>query len=70
MGAVQCIKPCRCGSGASVNVHISYQNGKKCDLGDFDRCMIIGARRAGLSISVTADLLGFSCTRVIRVYSE
>ncbi|XP_051561768.1 prothymosin alpha-A-like isoform X1 [Myxocyprinus asiaticus] len=43
--------------------------GKKCDLSDFERGMIVGARRAGLSISVTADLLGFSRTTVSRVYS-
>ena len=34
--------------------------GKKCDLCDFDRGMIVGARWAGLMICVTADLLGFS----------
>ena len=44
--------------------------GKKWDLSDFDRRMIVGARQAGLSISVTADLLGFSHTTVSRVCSE
>ena len=34
--------------------------GKKEDLSDFERGMVVGARRAGLSISKTADLLGFS----------
>ena len=57
MAAVQCIKSCRCGSGASVNVHINHQT-EKCDLSDFDCGKIVGARRAGLSISVTADPLG------------
>ena len=33
---------------------------KKCDLSNFDRGMIVGARQGGLSISETADLLGFS----------
>ncbi len=33
--------------------------GKKGDLSDFERGMVFGARRAGLSISKTADLLGF-----------
>ncbi len=33
--------------------------GKKEDLSDFERGMVVGARRAGLSISKTADLLGF-----------
>jgi len=31
---------------------------------------VVGARRAGLSISEMADLLGFSCTAVSRVYKE
>ncbi len=36
--------------------------GKKGDLSDFERGMVVGARRADLSISKTADLLGFSHT--------
>ncbi len=32
---------------------------KKGDLSDFEHGMVVGARRAGLSISKTADLLGF-----------
>ncbi len=41
--------------------------GKKGDLSDFERGMVVGARRDGLSISETADLLGFSCTTISRV---
>ncbi len=41
--------------------------GKKGDLSDFERGMVVGARRAGLSISKTADLLGFSRTTISRV---
>ncbi len=44
--------------------------GKKDDLSDFERGMVVGARRAGLSISKTADLLGFSHTTISRVYRE
>ncbi len=44
--------------------------GKKGDLSDFERGMVVGARRAGLSISKTADLLGFSRTTISRVYRE
>ncbi len=44
--------------------------GKKGDLSDFERRMVVGARRADLSISKTADLLGFSCTAISRVYRE
>ena len=34
--------------------------GKKCDSSYFDHGMIVGARQGSLSISGTADLLGFS----------
>ncbi len=44
--------------------------GEKGDLRDFERGMVVGARRAGLSISQTADLLGFSHTTISRVYRE
>ncbi len=44
--------------------------GKKGDFSDFERGMVVGARRPGLSISKTADLLGFSCTTISRVYRE
>ncbi len=44
--------------------------GKKGDLSDFERGKVVGARRAGLSISKTADLLGFSHTTISRVYRE
>ena len=44
--------------------------GKKGDLSDFERGMVVGARRAGLSISENADLLGFSRTNISRVYRE
>ncbi len=44
--------------------------GKKRELSDFERGMFVGARRADLSISKTADLLGFSLTTISRVYRE
>ncbi len=44
--------------------------GKKGALSDFEHGMVVGARRAGLSISKTADLLGFSHTTISRVYIE
>ncbi len=44
--------------------------GKKGNLSDFDRGMVVGARRADLSISKTTDLLRFSCTTISRVYRE
>ncbi len=44
--------------------------GKKGDLSDFERGMVVCARGAGLSISKTADLLGFSRTTISMVYRE
>ncbi len=44
--------------------------GKKGDLSDFERGMVVGARRAALSISKTADLLRFSHTTISKVYRE
>ncbi len=44
--------------------------GKKGDLSDFERGMVVGPRWADLSISETADLLGFSHTTISRVYRE
>ncbi len=48
----------------------SIRMGKKGDLCDFERGMVVGARRAGLSISKTVDLLGFSHKIISRVYRE
>ncbi len=44
--------------------------GKKGDLSDFERGMVVGARQAGLSISETADLLEFSHATISMVYRE
>ncbi len=44
--------------------------GKKVNKSDFERGRVVGARRAGLSISKTADLLGFSRTTISRVHRE
>ncbi len=44
--------------------------GKKGDLSDFERGMVVGARRTDLSFPKTADLLGFSHTTISRVYGE
>jgi len=44
--------------------------GKKLDLSDFERGMVVGARRARLSISQSAQLLGLSLTTISRVYKE
>ncbi len=44
--------------------------GMKGDLSDFECRMVVGARRPGMSISKTADLLGVSHTTISRVYRE
>ena len=43
---------------------------KKCDFSDLTRMIVGDCWLADLNISVTADLFGFSCTTVSRVYSE
>jgi len=44
--------------------------GKKGDLSNFERGMVVGARRAGLSITQSAQLLGFPSTTISRIYKE
>ncbi len=68
MAATQCIKSCRYGREVQLFFRANIGMEKKCDLSDFDRGVIVGARRGGLSISETADLLGFSRMTASRVY--
>lgn len=44
--------------------------GMKGDLSDFEHGMVVGARRADLGISETADRLGFSRSTIARLYRE
>ncbi len=60
----------RCGEDDLLKFKPSIRTGKKEDLSDFERGMVVGARRTGLSISQTTDLLGFSLTTISRVYRE
>ncbi len=60
----------RCGEDDLLNLKWSIRMGKKGDFSDFECGMVVGARRAGLSIVKTADLLGFSHTTISRVYRE
>jgi len=43
---------------------------KKGDLSNFEHGMVVGGRRAGLSISQSAPLLGFTGTTISRVYKQ
>ncbi|KAI5098099.1 hypothetical protein C0J45_11826 [Silurus meridionalis] len=67
---IQAKKACRHGQDDLLQFKPSVRMGNKGDLSDFERGMVVGARQAGLSISETADLLGFSCTTISRVYRE
>jgi len=49
---------------------VNVRTGNKGDLSNFERGMVVGARRAGLSISQSAQLLGFLFTTISRVYQE
>ncbi len=70
MTATQCILTSRCGEDDLLKFKKSIRIENKGDLSDFERGMVVCARRAGLSISITADLLGFSRTTIFRVYRE
>ncbi len=70
MAATQCIYASRCGEEDLLKFKPSIRTGKKGDLSDFERGMVVGVRRAGLSISKTADLLGLSRTTISRIYRE
>ncbi len=52
----------RCGEDDLLKFKLTIRMGKKGDLSDLERLMVFGARQADLSISKTADLLGFSRT--------
>uniref|UniRef100_A0A9J8DEC8 Uncharacterized protein n=1 Tax=Cyprinus carpio carpio TaxID=630221 RepID=A0A9J8DEC8_CYPCA len=68
--SVSLSNPCRRGKDDLLKFKLSIRMGKRGDLSDFERGMVVGARWAGLSISKTADLLGFSHTTISRVYRE
>jgi len=49
-----------------LNSKLNVRMGKKCDLSNFERGMVCWC----LSISQSAQLLGFSHTTIYRVYKE
>jgi len=56
-------------SRQSPELQTECQNGKG-DSSNFEHGMVVGARRAVLSISQSAQLLGFSHITISRVYKE
>ncbi|MBN3307290.1 EPS15 factor, partial [Amia calva] len=54
----------------SSSPSVCKENSPVSDLSNFERGMVVGARRASLSISQSAQLLGFSRTTISRVYKE
>ena len=59
MAAAKCIKAGRHGQDVQLLFRPNVRMGKKCDLSDFNCGMIVDARRGGLSISETSDLLEY-----------
>jgi len=53
-----------------LNSKLNVRIGKKGDLSNFECGMVVGARQAGLSISQSHQLLGFSRTTIYRFYKE
>jgi len=47
-----------------LNSKLNIRMGKRGDLSNFERGMVVGGRQAGLSISQSAQLLGFSHTTI------
>lgn len=71
MAATQCILVCGRCEDDLLKDQMSVRMVKEGDFGDFERGMNVGARWAdGLSISQSADPLGFSHTTTSRVYAE
>ncbi len=50
MAATQCIEASRCGEDDFLKFKPSIRTGKKGDLSDSERGMVVGDRRTGLSI--------------------
>ena len=55
MAATKCIKGCRRGQEVQLFFRPNVRMGKKYDLSNFDRGMIVGARQGGLSISENSE---------------
>ncbi len=70
MAATRYISASICGEDDLLKFKPSIRMGKEGDLSDFECGMVVGAKRADMSISKTADLLGFSRTTISRVYRE
>ena len=70
MAATKCIKAFRRGQEVQLLFRQNVRMGKKCDLSDFDRGMIVSARQGGLSISETACHLIFMHKNPCRKWSE
>jgi len=65
---LKCIKGCGLGQDNLLNSKLNVRMGKKGDLSNFECDMVVGARQAGLSISQSAQLLGFSNTTISSIY--
>lgn len=57
-------------SNQPITITPSIRTGRKGDLRDFEQVGVVGVGQAGLSVSQTADLLGFSHTATSGVYRE
>lgn len=70
MVATQYIKACRLSQDNLLKLKPSIRMKKKGVVSNFECGMVVGAGRAGFSISGPADLLEFSPTTISRVYKE
>lgn len=65
---IHCIEACRHGQENQLKFKLSVTRGKKGGLSDFKGSVVAGDRQIGLSVSETADLLGFSHAAISKVH--
>ena len=68
--ATKYIKECRHGQEVQLFLRPNVRMGIKCDFKSNFNCRLLVPVGAGLNISETAELLGFSCTTVSRLCRE
>lgn len=67
MEPIHCIQASRHGQEPAL-VQSEHQYKEKADLSDYECATVVGARQAGVTISESADLLGYFPTTITSVY--
>lgn len=70
MAETQCILVTRFSEDSLLKFKPSIRIEKNGDLSDYEQCMVVAARQAGLYVKESADLLGLSRSTISQVYRE